>query len=163
MLIIEAADELQVQDRDESTLAKLNCWLDGIRMVLMNFDDQRHRPRTVDRHGVCAKTTNGESIMRTTGYVVASMTAVLGISTLSGCMLFRAADDIRAIEQGARIVGTTETPDSANRPVIVGLVRDTDGEKTFAAYHFQRGGGTFEFLQKPGRYYIFGLCSKVTC
>ena len=95
--------------------------------------------------------------MQTTRFLVASITAVLGVWALSGCMLFRAADDIRAIEQRARIVGTTETPDSANRPVIVGLMRDTDGEKTFAAYHFQRGAGTFEFLQNAGRYYIFAF------
>jgi hypothetical protein len=147
--------------------AKPNCgiraefaaqsWLDGARMVFMNFDDQRHRPRPIERHRVSATTTNGVSIMRTTKLVFASITAVLGISTLSGCMLFRAADDIRAIAQGARIVGSTETPDSSNHPVIVGLVRDTDGEKTFVAYNFQRGRGTFEFLQKPGRYYIFAF------
>jgi hypothetical protein len=93
--------------------------------------------------------------MRTTGFLVASIIVLHGIATLSGCMLFRAADDIRAFEQVARILGETETPEATNHPLIVGLVRNADGKKVFAGYHFHRGAGPFEFLVNPGRYHVF--------
>ena len=93
--------------------------------------------------------------MRTTGFLIASIIVLHGIATLSGCMLFRAADDIRTLEQAARVAGTTETPQATNHPLIVGLVRDADGNKVFAGYHFQRGAGPFEFLVQPGRYHVF--------
>jgi uncharacterized alpha/beta hydrolase family protein len=83
--------------------------------------------------------------------------AALAAALLPGCMLFHAADDLKDLEQAATIVGTLETPQPGNRPIVVGLFRDEDGKKTLATYYVRWGPGPFRFMVPAGRYQLFAF------
>jgi hypothetical protein len=79
------------------------------------------------------------------------------MAVLPGCALIDAKGDIEAVGQTATIVGTLETPQPSQHPLIVGLFRDRDGSKSLASYYVRRGPGPFRFRLEPGRYHLFAF------
>jgi uncharacterized alpha/beta hydrolase family protein len=95
--------------------------------------------------------------MRRIRSIKAIVVALLAPMIATGCALFRAADDIKEFEQVATIVGTVETPDAGDTPLVVGLFRDEAGKKTLATYYVRRGPGQFRFTVAAGRYHVYAF------
>ena len=81
--------------------------------------------------------------------------AVLGAALASGCMLFRAQEDLKTAELLTQIIGAVETATTGNPPIVVGLFLEENGRKTLARYYLRRGSGAFQFQVAAGSYHLF--------
>jgi len=95
--------------------------------------------------------------MRARRTLAACALALAGAAALPGCALLDAQGDIESVGQTTTIVGTVATPQAAHFPVIVGLIRDDGGPKSFTSYYLRRGEGPFRFQQGAGRYHVFAF------
>src|SRR5262249_27297384 len=87
----------------------------------------------------------------------AALVALAAASALSGCMLFRASDDLKEFAGTATIIGTLEAEEVTDHAVVVGVFRDEDGKKSLANYYVRWGPGPFRFILPAGRYHVFAF------
>ncbi|HEU0289340.1 MAG TPA: alpha/beta fold hydrolase [Burkholderiales bacterium] len=93
--------------------------------------------------------------MRIVGSTKGIIVAVLGAALASGCMLFRAQEDLKTVELLTQITGTVEATTTGNPPVVVGLFLEENGRKSLARYYVRRGSGPFQFQVTAGSYHVF--------
>lgn len=93
--------------------------------------------------------------MRIVRSIKGIIVAVLGVALASGCMLFRAEEDLKTAELLTQITGSVEATTTGNPPVVVGLFLEENGRKSLARYYVRRGSGPFQFQVAGGSYHVF--------